>query len=72
MESSVTGTFTHRLLSMGLPKVGVYRGNPKTATELKEAIRKEITSNGSEVTKTVLDCMKKNNQDCNQSGGHHL
>ena len=53
-------------------KERVYRDNPQTLTELKEAIGKEIRCIGSEVTKAVFDSMKKRAQDCIQSGGHHL
>ena len=50
----------------------VYQDNLQTVTELKEAIGKEITSIGSEVTKAVIDRMKKRAQDYIQSGGHHM
>ena len=50
----------------------VYQDNPQTVTELKEAIGKEITSIGSEVTKAVNDSMKKMVPDWILSGGHHF
>ena len=49
-----------------------YKDNPKAFTELKEAIGKEITRIGSEVTKAVIDSVKKRAKDCIQLGGHHL
>ena len=42
----------------------LYQANLQTDTELKEAIGKEITSIGSEVTKAVVDSMEKKTQDC--------
>ena len=50
----------------------VYQDNPQTVTELKEAIGKEITSLGSEVTKAFNDSMKKIVPDCILSGSHHF
>ena len=41
-------------------------------TELKEAIGKKITCNGSEVTKPVLNIMVKRAHDCIQSGADHF
>ena len=49
-----------------------YQDNPPTVTELKESISKNIRCIGSEVTKVVIDSMKKRAQDCIQSGCHHL
>ena len=50
----------------------MYRDNPQTSVELKEAIGKEIRCIDSEVTKTVFDNMKKRPQVCIKSGGHQL
>ena len=52
----------------GYLKERVYKHTHQTVTELKEAIGREVTSFGSEVTKAV----KRRAQDCIQTGGHHL
>ena len=39
---------------------------------LNVALGKEITCNGSEVTKAVIHGVNKKTQDCLQSGGHQL
>ena len=59
------------LLSLGLPK-GNRMSIPQTVIEFKEAIGKKITSIGSEVTKTVIDSMKKRAHDCIQPEGRHF
>ena len=51
MVNLVTGTFAPRILSLRLPKTRVNQDNPKNIIELKEPIRKETTSFGSEVRK---------------------
>ena len=58
--------------SIGSLKLKSIEGNPQTVTELKEAIGKEMTSIGSEVTKAIIDSVKKKAQYCIQSGGHLL
>ena len=44
----------------------------QTFTVFKEAIGKEITSIGQEITKAVNNSVKKKAQDCIQSGGHQF
>ena len=56
----------------GYLKERVYRDNPKTITELKEAIATEIRSIGPGVTSAVMNSMKKRAQICIQSGGRHM
>ena len=53
-------------------KEGLYQDNPQTVIELKQTMDKELKSIGSEVTKAVIDNMKRRANDCVQSGGHHL
>ena len=50
----------------------VYRDNPKTVTELKEAIATEIRAIGPGVTSAVMNSMKKRAEICIQSGGRHM
>ena len=45
-----------------------YQDNSQTVTEFKEAIDKEIKCIGSEVTKVVINSMKKRAQNCIQLG----
>ena len=50
----------------------VYRDNPKTVTELKEAIATEIRAIGLGVASAVMNSMKKHAEICIQSGGRHM
>ena len=59
MASSVTKSSTPRLFPLGLLEERIYQDNPQTITEFEEAIGQEITSIGSEVTKTVIGSIKK-------------
>ena len=52
--------------------IGCFQVNIQNVTELKEAICKELTSICSEVTKAVIDSMKKRAQNGINSGGDHL
>ena len=56
----------------GYLKERVYEDNPQAVIELKEAISMEIRNFGSEVTKAVIDRMKKTDQDYIQQEGHQL
>lgn len=56
----------------GYLKDKVYRDNPKTVTELKEAIATEIRAIGPGVTSAVMNSMKKRAEICIQSGGRHM
>ena len=49
----------HHFFLWGYLKESLYKDNPRTVTELKEATAKEITRIGSEVTKAVINSVKK-------------